>query len=94
LKVATQCLSFFTHKFGIPYPLAKLDMLAIPDFSAGAMENWGVVTYREMRLLIDDQASSLAQKTATARTVCHELAHQWYFLDLRDNILSFDPTFG
>ncbi|ETV94444.1 hypothetical protein H310_11772 [Aphanomyces invadans] len=78
LRVATQCLSFFTEKFGIPYPLAKLDMMAIPDFNGGAMENWGVVTYREMRLLIDDQASSLAQKTATARTVCHELAHQWF----------------
>ncbi|KAG9401552.1 hypothetical protein AC1031_009422 [Aphanomyces cochlioides] len=78
LRVATQCLSFFTAKFGIPYPLAKLDMLAIPDFAAGAMENWGVVTYREARLLIDDKASSLSQKTDTARTVCHELAHQWF----------------
>ncbi|OQR90205.1 puromycin-sensitive aminopeptidase [Achlya hypogyna] len=78
LNVATKCLSFFTHKFGIPYPLTKLDMLAIPDFNAGAMENWGVVTYREMRLLIDERESSIAQKTATARTVCHELAHQWF----------------
>ncbi|KDO26292.1 hypothetical protein SPRG_08367 [Saprolegnia parasitica CBS 223.65] len=78
LDVATKCLSFFTQKFGIPYPLTKLDMLAIPDFNAGAMENWGVVTYREMRLLIDENGSSIAQKTATARTVCHELAHQWF----------------
>ncbi|POM66252.1 Puromycin-sensitive aminopeptidase, partial [Phytophthora palmivora] len=64
--------------FGIPYPLKKLDMLAIPDFAAGAMENWGVVTYRETRLLIDEQLSSFGQKMATARTVCHEIAHQWF----------------
>ncbi|GLD93466.1 hypothetical protein PINS_up002058 [Pythium insidiosum] len=78
LDVGTKALSFFTERFGIDYPLKKLDMLAIPDFAAGAMENWGVVTYRETRLLIDDQLSSFAQKVATARTVCHELAHQWF----------------
>ncbi|OWZ06601.1 Puromycin-sensitive aminopeptidase [Phytophthora megakarya] len=65
-------------KFGVPYPLKKLDMLAIPDFAAGAMENWGAVTYRETRLLIDDQLSSFGQKMTTARTVCHEIAHQWF----------------
>ncbi|DAZ94850.1 TPA: hypothetical protein N0F65_012539 [Lagenidium giganteum] len=78
LDVATKALSFFSERFGIEYPLKKLDMLAIPDFAAGAMENWGVVTYRETRLLIDAQLSSFAQKLATARTVCHELAHQWF----------------
>ncbi|KAF1328904.1 Puromycin-sensitive aminopeptidase, partial [Globisporangium splendens] len=78
LDVGTKALSFFTERFGIDYPLKKLDMLAIPDFAAGAMENWGVVTYRETRLLVDEKQSSFAQKTATARTVCHELAHQWF----------------
>lgn len=78
LNVATKALSFYTDRFGIEYPLKKLDMLAIPDFAAGAMENWGVVTYRETRLLIDTELSSFAQCTATARTVCHELAHQWF----------------
>lgn len=78
LDVGVKALSFFTERFGIAYPLKKLDMLAIPDFAAGAMENWGVVTYRETRLLVDEQLSSFAQKLATARTVCHELAHQWF----------------
>ncbi|GMF46548.1 unnamed protein product [Phytophthora fragariaefolia] len=78
LHVGAEALSFYTERFGIPYPLKKLDMLAIPDFAAGAMENWGVITYRETRLLIDEQLSSFAQKMATARTVCHEIAHQWF----------------
>jgi puromycin-sensitive aminopeptidase len=78
LDVGVKSLSFFTERFGIEYPLKKLDMLAIPDFAAGAMENWGVITYRETRLLIDDQLSSFTQKVATARTVCHEIAHQWF----------------
>ncbi|KAF4029876.1 ERAP1-like C-terminal domain [Phytophthora infestans] len=78
LEVGARALSFYTERFGIPYPLKKMDMLAIPDFAAGAMENWGVVTYRETRLLIDEQLSSFGQKMATARTVCHEIAHQWF----------------
>ncbi|KAG2785750.1 Puromycin-sensitive aminopeptidase [Phytophthora cactorum] len=78
LEVGAKALSFYTQRFGIPYPLKKMDMLAIPDFAAGAMENWGVVTYRETRLLIDEQLSSFGQKMATARTVCHEIAHQWF----------------
>ncbi|CAI5726827.1 unnamed protein product [Peronospora destructor] len=78
LEVGAKALSFYTKRFGIPYPLKKMDMLAIPDFAAGAMENWGVITYRETRLLIDEQLSSFGQKMATARTVCHEIAHQWF----------------
>lgn len=53
LYVASKALAFFEDSFGIKYPLPKSDLLAIPDFAAGAMENWGAVTYRETRLLVD-----------------------------------------
>jgi len=78
LRVATRALSFYTKLFGIPYPLPKMDLLAIPDFAAGAMENWGCITYREFALLIDEQQSSQERRQRVARTVCHEIAHQWY----------------
>ena len=78
LAVASKALSFYEKEFAIPYPLPKSDLLAIPDFAAGAMENWGCVTYRETRLLVDKKASSLAAITRTTRTVCHELAHMWF----------------
>lgn len=77
LDVAVKALSFFTDRFGIPYPLKKLDMVAIPDF-LGAMENWGLVTYTETYLLVDAQKSSHEVKIEAARTVCHELSHQWF----------------
>ncbi|KAL4094675.1 hypothetical protein PRIC1_010333 [Phytophthora ramorum] len=77
LNVATKALSFFTERFGIPYPLKKLDMVAIPDF-LGAMENWGLVTYTETYLLVDEKLSSHEIKADAARTVCHELSHQWF----------------
>uniref|UniRef100_K3W557 Aminopeptidase n=1 Tax=Globisporangium ultimum (strain ATCC 200006 / CBS 805.95 / DAOM BR144) TaxID=431595 RepID=K3W557_GLOUD len=77
LGVALQALSFFTARFGVAYPLKKLDMVAIPDFM-GAMENWGLVTYSESYLLIDEKLSSQQIKMLTARVVCHELSHQWF----------------
>ncbi|TMW67946.1 hypothetical protein Poli38472_007618 [Pythium oligandrum] len=77
LDVATKALSFFTKQFGIPYPLKKLDMVAIPDF-LGAMENWGLVTYTETYLLVDEKLTSHEVKIDAARTVCHELSHQWF----------------
>ncbi|KAJ4458163.1 putative Puromycin-sensitive aminopeptidase [Paratrimastix pyriformis] len=77
LDVATKCIPFFEKLFDIRYPLPKMDLLAIPDFSAGAMENFGAVTYRETRLLIDED-SSAAIKQATCRTVCHEISHMWF----------------
>ena len=78
MYVASKALPFFENMFKIKYPLAKSDLLAIPDFAAGAMENWGCVTYRETRLLIDKDNSPLANKIACSRTVSHELAHMWF----------------
>ncbi|GAB9472089.1 hypothetical protein Gpo141_00009280, partial [Globisporangium polare] len=77
LDVALKALSFFTETFGVAYPLKKLDMVAIPDF-LGAMENWGLVTYSESYLIIDEKLSSQQIKMLTARVVCHELSHQWF----------------
>lgn len=78
LDVAVKTLDFFSDYFNIPYPLPVLDMIAIPDFAAGAMENWGAVTYRETQLLIDESNSSAITKQHVAITVTHELAHQWF----------------
>lgn len=81
-KFALQCavymLEYFAKIFDIPYPLPKLDMIAVPDFDAGAMENWGLVTYRNVCLLFDENESSIATKIDVAYTVGHELAHQWF----------------
>jgi puromycin-sensitive aminopeptidase len=78
LDTATKCLSFFGEYFDIAYPLPKLDMVAIPDFGAGAMENWGLVTYRESALLLDPTQTSLGNRQRVAEVVAHELAHQWF----------------
>jgi puromycin-sensitive aminopeptidase len=78
LETAVRTLSFFTDYFGIPYPLRKMDMIAVPDFAAGAMENWGAVTYRETALLLDPEKTSLSHKQRVVEVVAHELAHQWF----------------
>ncbi|MBI5400700.1 MAG: M1 family metallopeptidase [Candidatus Yonathbacteria bacterium] len=78
LDCAVKTLSFFTKYFDIPYPMPVLDMVAIPDFASGAMENWGVVTYREEALLIDSNNSSASAKQWVAVVVAHELSHQWF----------------
>lgn len=67
LSGATKALSYFNEFFGISYPLPKMDLVGIGDFAAGAMENWGLVTYRETRLLIDENNSSASTKEATMR---------------------------
>lgn len=78
LDVAARTLAFFTRYFDEPYPLPKMDLVAIPDFGAGAMENWGLVTYRTVYLLFDERSSSLRTKQNVAYVVGHELAHQWF----------------
>ncbi|KAI8976962.1 peptidase family M1-domain-containing protein [Pilobolus umbonatus] len=78
LDVATETLEYFAKVFNEPYPLPKMDLVAIPDFDAGAMENWGLVTYRTTALLYDPVQSTFANKRSVAYTVCHELAHQWF----------------
>ncbi|RDY09549.1 Aminopeptidase M1 [Mucuna pruriens] len=78
LDVAVRTLELFKGYFATPYSLPKLDMIAIPDFAAGAMENYGLVTYRETALLYDDQHSAAANKQRVATVVAHELAHQWF----------------
>lgn len=78
LDVAVKTLPFYKQYFNIPYPLPKIDLIAIADFSAGAMENWGLVTYRETALLVDPVQSSAAARQWVALVVGHELAHQWF----------------
>ena len=64
--------------FGIPYPYAKLDIVAVPDFAAGAMENAGLITFREELLLLDDDHTSIRSRRSQAQVIAHELAHQWF----------------
>ncbi|CAG8558805.1 9973_t:CDS:10 [Ambispora gerdemannii] len=78
LNVATKTLDYFTRIFEIPYPLPKLDMVAVPDFTFGAMENWGLVMYRTTTILFDSKASDARYKKRVSYTVAHELAHQWF----------------
>ncbi|KAI8912491.1 peptidase family M1-domain-containing protein [Gorgonomyces haynaldii] len=71
-------LQFYQKAFGIDFPLPKLDMIAVPDFAAGAMENWGLVTYRDTALLYDPKQSTAINKERVAEVIAHELAHQWF----------------
>ncbi len=78
LDCAIKTLEFYEKYFDIAYPLSTLDMIAIPDFTYGAMENWGAITYRESALLVDDDHSSLSNKQWVALVIAHEIAHQWF----------------
>uniref|UniRef100_A0A8C5A8V0 Aminopeptidase n=1 Tax=Gadus morhua TaxID=8049 RepID=A0A8C5A8V0_GADMO len=78
LEVAIKTLPFYKDYFNVPYPLPKIDLIAIADFAAGAMENWGLVTYRETALLIDPKNSCSSSRQWVALVVGHELAHQWF----------------
>lgn len=78
LEHAVNSIEFFERYFGVPYPLPKSDQVALPDFSAGAMENWGLVTYRESALLYIPGVTSIASKQYIATVISHELSHQWF----------------
>ena len=78
LDTSVKLLGYFNDYFGIPYPLPKLDHIAIPDFAAGAMENWGCVTYRETALLVHPENSSAGTRQRVAEVVAHEMAHMWF----------------
>ena len=78
LDIAVRSIEFYNDYFGVAYPLPKSDHVALPDFSSGAMENWGLVTYREVALLADPKKSSISSKHYIATVIAHELAHQWF----------------
>ena len=78
VQAAEHFLSYYDTYFGIKYPMPKLDLIGIPDFEAGAMENFGAITYRETALLLDDKESSVNARKHVAVTVAHEMAHQWF----------------
>lgn len=78
LNEAVRVLEFFTDYFGVPYPLEKCDQVALPDFDSGAMENWGLITYREIALLSDPKNPSISGEQYISLVIAHELSHQWF----------------
>ena len=78
MDVAKFALHYYDTYFGIHYPLKKLDLIGIPDFEAGAMENFGAITFRESLLLIDPKTAPIAVKKEVALDITHEMAHQWF----------------
>ncbi len=78
LEVAKYVLHYYDDYFGIHFPLKKLDLIGIPDFEAGAMENFGAITYRETDLLIDEKTATIGAKKHVSEVIAHEMAHQWF----------------
>ncbi len=78
LESAIQSNDYFVEYFKVPFPLPKVDYIAVPDFSAGAMENWGLMTFREVALLLDPKAASQSAKELIAEVIGHETSHQWF----------------
>ncbi|XP_034944364.1 endoplasmic reticulum aminopeptidase 2-like isoform X3 [Chelonus insularis] len=78
LDTAVKTMDYYESFFGIHYPLPKQDLIAIPDFAAGAMENWGLITYREASILYDPKETSTVAHEWVAIVIAHELAHQWF----------------
>jgi len=78
LEAAAQSIHFYNQWYGIKYPFAKLDMLAIPDYEWGGMENTGSIFYRDTSLLLDEKTASIFARRGRAATVAHEIAHQWF----------------
>ncbi|XP_065546290.1 glutamyl aminopeptidase [Lathamus discolor] len=84
-NVTKIAFDFFEEYFNVSYSLPKLDKIAIPDFGTGAMENWGLITYRETNLLYDPDESATSNKQRVAAVIAHELVHQWF-----GNIVTMD----
>lgn len=78
LTAAERCIEYYDRYFGVRYPFGKLDLIAVPDFAAGAMENTGAITFREVDLLLEEKQASIAQQKTVATVVAHEIAHQWF----------------
>ena len=78
LDIATSSIDFYDEYFGVKYPLPKSDHVALPDFSSGAMENWGLITYRESCLLADPELTPESSRRFIATVIAHELSHQWF----------------
>lgn len=78
LGVAVKCMDFYEDYYDIPFPLPKCDFVALPDFASGAMENWGLITFREQALLYNEKNTSKSTKQWVALVVAHELTHQWF----------------
>ena len=78
LDTAVKCMDYYEDYYDIPFPLGKCDFIALPDFASGAMENWGLITFREQTLLMDPDTTSLSTKQYVAIVVAHELTHQWF----------------
>lgn len=77
-KIGPSILEYFEKYFEIPYPLPKLDMVALPDFGFQAMENWGLITFRESSLLFDEKYSTIKSQRQISSVISHELGHQWF----------------
>lgn len=78
LQEAVKIIEFFNEYFETPYPLTKCDQVALPDFDAGAMENWGLITYRESAMLADPLNRSISSEQYISTVIAHELSHQWF----------------
>ena len=78
LQIGEQCIKYFDQYFGIKYPFEKLDMIGLPDFAAGAMENTGLITYRQTMLQMDEKRASVHKHKDVAIYIAHEISHQWF----------------
>ena len=88
LELAARTLDTFEKIFDIPFPLPKMDIISISN-NQGAMENWGLITFTESRLLVDEEKSSANAWRSASKTIVHEIAHQWF-----GNIVWINPPFG
>lgn len=77
-SIGKRATEFYIQYYEVPFPLPKLDMIAIPDYISGATEHWGLVTYRETSFLVDEATASAQNKVSVANTIAHELAHMWF----------------